>query len=141
MQALAARYTPLCLRLSGDGLISAVLGLLVFASPEAARAEAQAQTAKAAALIADTGYHRCDGGLANCKPASPSLSQFTDALHPPATVHRGDIADGPPLAAAPGLTMTTHSNAPVGDIFAVNLFWLILARPIYFRSACALKNP
>ena len=35
-----------------------------FASPEAARAEAEAQTAKAAALIADTGYHRRDGELA-----------------------------------------------------------------------------
>jgi hypothetical protein len=30
----------------------------------AARAEAEAQTAKAAALIADTGYHRRDGELA-----------------------------------------------------------------------------
>ena len=35
-----------------------------FASPEAARAEAQAQTAKAAQLIADTGYHRRDAELA-----------------------------------------------------------------------------
>jgi hypothetical protein len=35
-----------------------------FDSPEAARAEAEAQTAKAAALIADTGYHRRDGELA-----------------------------------------------------------------------------
>ncbi len=35
-----------------------------FASPAAARAEAEAQTAKAAALIADTGYHRRDGELA-----------------------------------------------------------------------------
>jgi hypothetical protein len=35
-----------------------------FDSPEAARAEAKAQTAKAAALIADTGYHRRDGELA-----------------------------------------------------------------------------
>ena len=34
-----------------------------FASPEAARAEAQAQTAKAAQLIADTGYHRRDTEL------------------------------------------------------------------------------
>ena len=38
-----------------------------FASPEAARAEAEAQTAKAAALIADTGYHRRDGELAELK--------------------------------------------------------------------------
>jgi hypothetical protein len=35
-----------------------------FASPEAARAEARAQTAKAAQLIADTGYHRRDAELA-----------------------------------------------------------------------------
>ena len=35
-----------------------------FASPAAARAEAEAQTAKAAALIADTGYHRRGGELA-----------------------------------------------------------------------------
>ena len=35
-----------------------------FDSPKAARAEAEAQTAKAAALIADTGYHRRDGELA-----------------------------------------------------------------------------
>ena len=35
-----------------------------FESAEAARAEAEAQTAKAAALIADTGYHRRDGELA-----------------------------------------------------------------------------
>ena len=35
-----------------------------FDSPEAARGEAKAQTAKAAALIADTGYHRRDGELA-----------------------------------------------------------------------------
>jgi hypothetical protein len=35
-----------------------------FDSPEAARAEAKAQTAKAADLIADTGYHRRDGELA-----------------------------------------------------------------------------
>jgi hypothetical protein len=34
-----------------------------FASPEAARAEAEVQTAKAAALIADSGYHRRDGEL------------------------------------------------------------------------------
>ena len=36
-----------------------------FVSPEAARAEAKAQTATAAALIADTGYHRRDGELAD----------------------------------------------------------------------------
>ncbi len=35
-----------------------------FASPAAARAEAEAQTAKAAALVADTGYHRRDPELA-----------------------------------------------------------------------------
>jgi len=35
-----------------------------FESPEAARAEAEAQTAEAAALIASTGYHRRDGELA-----------------------------------------------------------------------------
>ena len=35
-----------------------------FDNPEAARAEAESQTAKAAALIADTGYHRRDGELA-----------------------------------------------------------------------------
>ena len=35
-----------------------------FASPEDARAEAKVQTAKAAQLIADTGYHRRDGELA-----------------------------------------------------------------------------
>lgn len=34
-----------------------------YASPEAARAESQAQTAKAKALIADTGYHLRDGVL------------------------------------------------------------------------------
>jgi hypothetical protein len=38
-----------------------------FASPEAARAEAEAQTATAAQLIADTGYHRRDGELAELK--------------------------------------------------------------------------
>ncbi len=35
-----------------------------FDSAQAARAEAEAQTAKAAVLIADTGYHRRDGKLA-----------------------------------------------------------------------------
>ena len=35
-----------------------------FGSAQAARAEAEAQTAKAAALIAETGYHRRDGELA-----------------------------------------------------------------------------
>ncbi len=35
-----------------------------FESAQAARADAEAQTAKAAALIADTGYHRRDGELA-----------------------------------------------------------------------------
>jgi tetratricopeptide (TPR) repeat protein len=38
-----------------------------FASPEAARAEAKAQTAKAAGLIAETGYHRRDDELADLK--------------------------------------------------------------------------
>jgi hypothetical protein len=38
-----------------------------FASPDAARTEAQAQTAKAADLIAKTGYHRRDGELAELK--------------------------------------------------------------------------
>jgi hypothetical protein len=35
-----------------------------FESAQAARAEAEAQTAKAAALIAGAGYHRRDGELA-----------------------------------------------------------------------------
>ena len=35
-----------------------------FASPAAARAEAEAQIAKAATLVADTAYHRRDGELA-----------------------------------------------------------------------------
>lgn len=38
-----------------------------FVTPEAARAEAQAQTAKAAQLIVDTAYHRRDGELAELK--------------------------------------------------------------------------
>jgi hypothetical protein len=38
-----------------------------FAAPEAARAEAQAQTTKAAQFIADTGYHRRDPELAELK--------------------------------------------------------------------------
>jgi hypothetical protein len=38
-----------------------------FASREAARAEAKAQTAKAAALIAETGYHRRDPELVELK--------------------------------------------------------------------------
>jgi len=38
-----------------------------FATREAARAEAQAQTAKAADLIAETGYHRRDPELAELK--------------------------------------------------------------------------
>ena len=38
-----------------------------FESAAAARAEAEAQTAKAAALIADTGYHRRDGELAELR--------------------------------------------------------------------------
>jgi hypothetical protein len=38
-----------------------------FASPKAASAEAAAQSAKAAQLIADTGYHRRDGELAELK--------------------------------------------------------------------------
>ena len=39
----------------------------IFESPAAARAEAEAQTAEAAALIAETGYHRRDGELAELK--------------------------------------------------------------------------
>jgi hypothetical protein len=38
-----------------------------FDSPEAARTEAEAQTASAAALIAETGYHRRDPELAELK--------------------------------------------------------------------------
>jgi hypothetical protein len=38
-----------------------------FATPEAARAEAQAQTAKADKLIDETGYHRRDAELAELK--------------------------------------------------------------------------
>ena len=38
-----------------------------FESAQAARAEAEAQTAKAAALIAETGYHRRDGELAELR--------------------------------------------------------------------------
>jgi hypothetical protein len=38
-----------------------------FANLEAARVEAKAQTAKAASLIAETGYHRRDGELAELK--------------------------------------------------------------------------
>ncbi len=42
-----------------------------FASAQAGRAEAEAQTAKAAALIADTGYHRRDG-IRPCRAQRPS---------------------------------------------------------------------
>ena len=38
-----------------------------FASAAAALAEAKAETAKAAALIAETGYHRRDGELAELR--------------------------------------------------------------------------
>ena len=52
-----------------------------FDSPAAARAEAEAQTAKAAALIADTGYHRRDGELAELQArlAEPSSSRPSEA--------------------------------------------------------------
>jgi hypothetical protein len=55
------------LRLADLALERARLALDVlsaFASPEAACAEAKTQTATAARLIADTGYHRRDGELA-----------------------------------------------------------------------------
>ena len=39
-------------------------GFALICEVDGTRAEAEAQTAKAAALIADTGYHRRDGELA-----------------------------------------------------------------------------
>ena len=46
-----------------------------FDSPEAACAEAKAQTAKAAALIADTGYHRRDDELAGLQARLAALEK------------------------------------------------------------------
>ena len=62
-----------------------------FASPEAARAEAEAQTAKAAALIADTGYHHRDGELAELQ-ARLAVSEKNDC-HRPSEARAGIISN------------------------------------------------